>query len=97
MRRHHLLPAAWEPSRATLPGELYSVLYITVDPAAVAPAVLRSVGTVVAAGDDPGRTLNSLRASGGRGAAAGRGRDLEPGDVLLWRRDAGAAAGAGAG
>jgi HAD superfamily hydrolase (TIGR01484 family) len=62
---HHLLPAAWEPSRATLPGELYSALYITVDPAAVAPAVLRSVGTVVAAGDDPAATLRAFARAAG--------------------------------
>src|SRR5262249_37579161 len=62
---HHLLPAAWEPTRATLPAELHSVLYITVDPATVAPAVLQTVGTVAAVGGEPGRTLRSFARAAG--------------------------------
>jgi hypothetical protein len=88
---HHLLPAAWEPTRATLPGNLHSVLYITVDPAMVAPAVLRTVGTVVAAGDHPDRTLEAFARAAGAVPPAAGADELEPGEVLLWERHAGAA------
>lgn len=84
---HHLMPAAWEPGQATLPGELHSVLYITVHPAMIAPPALGGVTTVVATGAEPGETLRQFAATIGVKPPRVSNDDLPPGEALVWRRD----------
>jgi len=84
---HHLLPAAWEPGQATLPGELHSVLYITVHPAMVAPAALGGVSTAVATGAEPAKTLRGFAETIGVKPPRVSNDELPPGEVLVWRRD----------
>jgi hypothetical protein len=85
---HHLLPAAWEPGQVTLPGELHSVLYITVHPAMVAPPALGTVTTAVAVGADPAGTLAQFAERVGVKPPRVPAADLPPGEVLVWRRGA---------
>jgi hydroxymethylpyrimidine pyrophosphatase-like HAD family hydrolase len=85
---HHLLPAAWEPSRVTLPTELHSVLYITVHPDLMAPAVLRTIDRVVAMGETPAETLHAFAHAAG--AVRPEVGTVPAGRVLLWDRRDGA-------
>jgi hypothetical protein len=86
---HHLLPAAFEPSRLTLPGDLHSAVYITVDPRMVAPQVLQGVGTVAAVGDAPDQTLHAFAQAAGAVPPTTAATDLPPGEVLVWQRYSG--------
>jgi HAD superfamily hydrolase (TIGR01484 family) len=54
---HHLLPTALQTAAQQLPQELRGFSWLTVHPDMVAPPVLRTVGAVVAVGDDAAGTL----------------------------------------
>jgi HAD superfamily hydrolase (TIGR01484 family) len=54
---HHLLPASLQTAAQQLPQELRGFSWLTVHPDMVAPPVLRTVGAVVAVGDDAAGTL----------------------------------------
>jgi HAD superfamily hydrolase (TIGR01484 family) len=90
---HHLLPASWQPTAAALPQGLDRLMLITVHPRHVSPAVLATVDTVVAVGDDPGETLRQFCAAVGEKTPplpGGVKGDAESGDVVVWRRRTGA-------
>jgi len=62
---HHLMPSEWEPARTALPGELTSLLFVTVHPDHVSRAALALVDTVVIVGRDASTTVDALaRAQG---------------------------------
>jgi HAD superfamily hydrolase (TIGR01484 family) len=84
---HHLLPAAWEPGQVTLPGELHSVLYITVHPSMIAPPALGGVTTAIATGAKPAETLRQFAETIGVKPPRVSNEDLPPGEALVWRRD----------
>ncbi|HXG13436.1 MAG TPA: HAD-IIB family hydrolase [Gemmataceae bacterium] len=88
---HHLLPASWQPGALALPGELNRALFITVHPDQVAPAVLESVGTVIAVGASPEATIAQFCKAIGERVPGQTAVELAPGEVLLWRRDIGRA------
>jgi hydroxymethylpyrimidine pyrophosphatase-like HAD family hydrolase len=90
---HHLLPVAWEPGRATLPRDLDRMVFLTVHPEQINPAVLGAVNTMVAVGAEPDKTIASFcqaakveppRAErsphGDPGAAV-----ADPNQVMLWQ------------
>jgi hydroxymethylpyrimidine pyrophosphatase-like HAD family hydrolase len=83
---HHLLPADWAPAPTALPQRLDSALLITVHPDAVAPAVLTGVNTVLAVGDEPGRTLAQFAAALKEAPPDGAAGPLGAGEVLAWLR-----------
>jgi HAD superfamily hydrolase (TIGR01484 family) len=83
---HHLMPATWEPTADLLPPELDRMVFITVHPAQVAPAMLSRVDTVVAVGQAPEKTLADFCRAVGVQAPAGTATELEPGEVLWWLR-----------
>jgi len=84
---HHLLPAAWEPGQATLPGELHSVLYSTVHPAMIAPHALGGVTIAIATGAAPAETLRQFAQTIGVKPPRVANDDLPPGEAIVWRRD----------
>jgi hypothetical protein len=84
---HHLLPAAWEPGQATLPGELHSVLYITVHPSMIAPHALGGVTIAVATGAAPAETLRQFAQTIGVKSPRVANDDLPPGESIVWLRD----------
>ncbi len=82
---HHMLPANWEPA-SEIPLRPHGSLYITVHPGSVAPAVGKTIDTVLAVGEHPEETLREL--------AECRGIDvphvepierLETGHTLYWK------------
>jgi hydroxymethylpyrimidine pyrophosphatase-like HAD family hydrolase len=57
---HHLLPSSWVPAPLTVPQNLGSLVAVTVHPAHVSPAVLKTIQLVLAVGPDPATTLRSF-------------------------------------
>lgn len=82
---HHLLPATWEPA-ATFPEELDGIVRVTVEPAAIAPAALKSVDTVLAVGESPDQTLRQFCEVLGEPPPAFAYESPQPPEVLLWSR-----------
>jgi HAD superfamily hydrolase (TIGR01484 family) len=85
---HHLLPATWEPGVSAQPRQLKGVVYVTVHPNLMAPAVLATADMVVAVGTGPGEILRELSTALGEPAPAAGGAALEPGQALVWPRAA---------
>lgn len=81
---HHLLPASWEPTQAVAVGALQRTMFITVHPDHVAPAALRSVGTVLAVGKGPRDTLALLSKPLGISPPALAGGEPDPEMAVLW-------------
>lgn len=85
---HHLMPAEVRHVPLQSPGDLGSVLMITVHPDALSPAALRMVNSTVAVGKNPENTLAAF--------ATARGLDAPPvagasGDIALWLDGTGSA------
>lgn len=83
---HHLLPAAWNPTRQVLTQELTGMLLITVHPDQVAPAALWSVHKIIAVGESPEATLQAFSKVLGQRPPPLAPMSLQPGEVLLWAR-----------
>jgi hypothetical protein len=60
---HHLLPSSWDPAPFTVPEGMTGLLLITVHADHVAPAVLSSIGIVIAVGASPESTLAGFAAA----------------------------------
>jgi hypothetical protein len=88
---HHLVPASWNPASVTLPQEVSGVLFITVEPNAVARPVLDLVDTVIAAGEEPVATLQAFATAVDQKPPALTPVTLERGEVLVWARHTAAA------
>jgi hydroxymethylpyrimidine pyrophosphatase-like HAD family hydrolase len=84
-----LLPA--EDSQAAFkPDELSSsMMYVSVHPESMSPAVLDSVDALIAMGANPGATLAKYCTPLGIACAASRDLSLGPGEALAWMRRAG--------
>lgn len=85
---HHLMPAQWEPGELALPRELKQVMWITVDPSLLAPAVLEMVRTIIAPGPEAASVFHSFAKIAGEKPPRLPQVKVEKGQVLYWRRDA---------
>ncbi len=56
---HHMLPAS-DPARVALPGEIAGFLFLTSDPAAVAPDLVNSIRRLLVVGSEPERSLRAF-------------------------------------
>jgi hypothetical protein len=81
---HHLLPAAWQPASELLGDGLAGMLYVTVHPEAVAPAVLRGVTVVAALGQQSASTLAGFARAAGIAAPPRGDTEPGPGEALIW-------------
>jgi HAD superfamily hydrolase (TIGR01484 family) len=86
---HHLLPTAWAPTSEGLPRELRGMLYITVHPESIAPAVLDSVDLLLAVGESPERTIANFCKASGETRPEVPPTKLEAGEALAWWRRSG--------
>jgi hydroxymethylpyrimidine pyrophosphatase-like HAD family hydrolase len=77
---HHLLPAALDSARLTIPKELSTFALITVHPDQVAHAILSSTNALIAIGSDPAKVIGQF--------SAGAGKDLRPSALPEPPRDA---------
>jgi hydroxymethylpyrimidine pyrophosphatase-like HAD family hydrolase len=83
---HHLLGSTWEPVEITLPQKLTNILFITVHPRFVAPAILASVDTVVAVGQEPAAIFQEFTETLGQPPLVISDPTIEAGEVLVWHR-----------
>jgi HAD superfamily hydrolase (TIGR01484 family) len=83
---HHLLGSTWEPAEITLPQTLTNMMYITVHPRFVAPAVLASVDTVVSMGQAPEAIFQEFTETLGQRPSVVSYPAIQPGEVLVWHR-----------
>ncbi len=88
---HHLLPAERHANALALPKELPGAIFVTVDPASMAPAALECVNDVFAVGPQAGETLAAFCAAAGLPRVE-TSRKPRKRQALHWRRDAGASA-----
>ncbi len=83
---HHLLPAAVDPSRLTLPKKLDRTMMITVHPDQVSRAALASVDVVMAMGKRPDETLDLFRGVLGLKRPQSAPTTLACAEALAWFR-----------
>lgn len=83
---HHMLHSSWAPATVTVPRELYGMMYITVEPEHVAPAILNEIDLVVAIGRSPGRTMASFAGALGIKPPEIEETDLPTGEAVGWYR-----------
>lgn len=86
---HHLLPASWDPASITIPQELNNMLLITVHPQMVAPAILSTIGVVIAVGESPQETIRGFCEASGDEPPEMEEVTLESGEVYVWLRQKG--------
>jgi HAD superfamily hydrolase (TIGR01484 family) len=86
---HHLLPASWQPAAQTLPPDMDRMLFITVHPDQVSPAVLGVIDTVIAVGGSPETTVRQFCKAAGERPPALAPVTLQSGEVLVWDRHSG--------
>lgn len=84
---HHLLPASWVPANLTLPQEMGGMLFITVHPESVSPAILSAVKLILAVGDKPDRTIGAYCEALGLEGPRTPTSPLARCEVLAWRRN----------
>lgn len=82
---HHLLPADWVPTQATVPQALHGMVSITVRPEHVARCLLKLLDVVIAIGETPAQTLAAFAATLALPAPRVANTPLAPGEALIWR------------
>jgi len=83
---HHLLGATWEPAELALSQALTNMIFVTVHPRFVAPAVLSAVDICITVGQDPLQTLKEFADTLGQRLPPLNNLTVEPGEVLVWQR-----------
>ncbi len=85
---HHLLPADWQQAPVALKQKLGSVIYVTVHPDALAPAVLEGIDVVAALGETPQQVVTVAAGANGNGGdvhvPSGSAPPLAAGHALIW-------------
>ena len=81
---HHLLPSGWEPGLLTMAQHSASMIFITVHPDQVAPAVLRDIDVVMALGEEPDEVLRVFRRVRGDSMSPLPRTALGPGEAVVW-------------
>jgi HAD superfamily hydrolase (TIGR01484 family) len=85
---HHMLPAAWEPAGEAGAGMMrpHGTIYVTVHPGSVAPAILRTVDTLLAVGERPIEKVIELCQAAGLPPPSIRAPERLPaGTALYWK------------
>lgn len=83
---HHLLPASEGSSGLVLPQHLTGMMLITVDPDHILPSILPKVDTLIAVGEDIGKTVRSFCEKSGEKACPAYPGPQERGYAVFWSR-----------
>ncbi|WP_440071157.1 HAD-IIB family hydrolase [Streptosporangium sp. OZ121] len=84
---HHMMPDGFKLQSVEMLREIGGILLVTVHPEAVSEAVVQTLDTVVAVGDEPGGVLGAFAAATGHDAPGRDLPDLPTGELLFWRLD----------
>ncbi len=82
---HHMMPDGFKLRSVEILREIGGILLVTVHPEAVSEAVVQTLDTVVAVGDEPGGVLGAFAAATGHDAPGRDLPDLPTGELLFWR------------
>jgi HAD superfamily hydrolase (TIGR01484 family) len=82
---HHLMPRHREPSQEILPRDTKGIIFVTVHPDHLSPAVLANVETVVAMGEPAPKVLATFAGVTGREAPHTPPWPARDGEALVWR------------
>ncbi|WP_440086842.1 HAD-IIB family hydrolase [Streptosporangium sp. LJ11] len=82
---HHMMPDGFKLRSVGMLREIGGILLVTVHPEAVSEAVVQTLDTVVAVGDEPGGVLGAFAAATGHDAPGRDLPDLPTGELLFWR------------
>ncbi|WP_010585733.1 HAD family hydrolase [Schlesneria paludicola] len=85
---HHLMPAEWKPPAGLLPEQTHNMLFITVEPNLLAQSLLERIDTVIVVGQGANQTIESFAIAANLAPPKLKPIHLEPGELLVWRRDA---------
>nr|ALS89229.1 L_ocin_972_ABC: putative bacteriocin export ABC transporter, lactococcin 972 [uncultured bacterium] len=80
---HHLLPADHQAPPTVLTHDLAGMIYVTVHPDSVAPAVLKTVNLVAALGAAPASAIEKFCAGAGLPVPSLPSIELEPGQAVV--------------
>ncbi len=83
---HHLLPAEWDPASLVRTQMLSCMIYVTVHPDQIERSVLKTVDTVIALGDRPGKTMVDYCAAINEPVPPMPETQLVPGEAIVWDR-----------
>ena len=83
---HHLLPVNGNPAALALAKGLAGMIYVTVHPDQIEPAILETVDILFALGKSPHETIATYCTSIHQVAPAFAPSDLEPGRAIMWNR-----------
>ncbi|NTU82139.1 MAG: HAD-IIB family hydrolase [Chloroflexales bacterium] len=86
---HHMLHTDRAASSILLPQQPWGMLYITVHPDLMAPAVLSTIDHVAIIGESPNATLQAFCHAVGETPPQDSPSSLRQGEVLFWQRGAG--------
>jgi hypothetical protein len=84
---HHVMPSSWEAAGLTVSQKTYGLMFITLEPDRVAPAVLSSFDVVIAIGDDPAGILKNFSKAVEEKPLEMEPLNLQPGQAVAWLRD----------
>jgi energy-coupling factor transporter ATP-binding protein EcfA2 len=83
---HHMLPAAWEPAAGAAMVRPHGTIYVTVHPGSVAPAVLKTIDTILVVGDRPiDKVIELCQAAGSPPPRVHAPDRLPAGYALYWK------------
>ena len=86
---HHLLPSSWDPASLTVPQNLGSLVAVTVHPAHVSAAILKTIKLVLSVGANPEATLASFAEAIGQpppqwDETGAKTDGVKEGEVVAW-------------
>ncbi|MGE5363868.1 MAG: HAD-IIB family hydrolase [Bacteroidota bacterium] len=81
---HHVLHSAWARAAVAVPSELSGMIYLTIEPGNIAPAVLSSVDILITVGQNPKKTMGIFAEAMGVELPAIPEADLQTGQAILW-------------
>ena len=81
---HHLLPRDGNPGAPGLTQDCTGMMYVTVHPDQIDPAILKTVDLVFALGQSPGKTIEAFCQARGQQAPTLPSTELEAGQTLMW-------------
>jgi HAD superfamily hydrolase (TIGR01484 family) len=84
---HHVMPADWEPTDRVLPQKLDGLLLVSLTPAAIAPATLRLVDSLIVLGDKPREMLGEFAAANEVAAPELALEKIPEGSALYWHKE----------
>jgi len=82
---HHLMPRDLDAAPTILAQQPGGMLYVTVHPEWIAPAVLQGIDAVAILGEAPLQSIAAVAAGAGLQTPAGPSSPLDPGQALFWR------------